>query len=166
MVLEPKEAKGKAAKTALNHPLRILIMNCQSIKNKKADLHTIIDSTKPDIILGNESWLTPDIKNWEIFPESFDAVRKDRASDAHGGVFIAYKRDLLCTETPELDTNCEIVWCKLNIIGCRTLYLGSFYRPLTRLIMIILRSLTHPYLGLSYIETLMFWLEEISIAVI
>ena len=104
-------------------------MNCQSIKNKKAELHTIIDSAKPDIILGNESWLTPEIKNSEIFPDSFDAVRKDRASDAHGGVFIAFKRDLLCTETPELDTNCEIVWCKLNIIGCRTLYLGSFYRP-------------------------------------
>ena len=98
-------------------------------KKKKAELHTIIDSAKPDIILGNESWLTPDIKNSEIFPESFDAVRKDRASDAHGGVFIAFKRDLLCTETPELDTNCEIVWCKMNIIGCRTLYLGSFYRP-------------------------------------
>ena len=78
---------------------------------------------------GNESWLTPDIKNSEIFPDSFDAVRKDRASDAHGGVFIAFKCNLLCTETPELDTNCEIVWCKLNIIGCRTLYLGSFYRP-------------------------------------
>ena len=28
-----------------------------------------------------------------------------------------------------MDTNCEIVWCKLNIIGCRTLYLDSFYRP-------------------------------------
>ena len=123
------EAKGKATKAALNHPLRILVMNCQSIKNKKAELHTIIDSAKPDIILGNESWLTPDIKNSEIFPESFDAVRKDRASDAHGGVFIAFKRDLLCTETPELDTNCKIVWCKMNIIGCRTLYLGSFYRP-------------------------------------
>ena len=25
--------------------------------------------------------------------------------------------------------NCEKVWCKMNIIGCRTLYLGSFYRP-------------------------------------
>ena len=36
---------------------------------------------------------------------------------------------MLCTETPELDTNCEIVWCKMNIIGCRTLYLGSVYRP-------------------------------------
>ena len=123
------EAKGKATKAALNHPLRILVMNCQSIRNKKAELHTIIGSAKPDIILGNESWLTPDIKSSEIFPESFDAVRKDRASDAHGGVFIAFKCDLLCTATPELDTNCEIVWCKMNIIGCRTLYLGSFYRP-------------------------------------
>ena len=129
IVQEPNEAKGKAAKAALNHPLRILIMNCQSIKNKKAKLNTIIDSAKPDIILGNETWLTPEIKNSEIFPDSFDAVRKDRASDAHGGVFIAFKSDLLCTETLELDINCEIVWCKLNIIGCRTLYLGSFYRP-------------------------------------
>ena len=48
-------------------------MNCQSIKNKKAELHTIIDSAKPGIILGNESWLTPEIKNSEIFPDSFDA---------------------------------------------------------------------------------------------
>ena len=104
-------------------------MNCQSIKNEKAERHTIIVSAKPDIILGNESWLTPEIKNSEIFPDSFDAVRKDRACDAHGGVFIAFKGDLLCTETPELDTNCEIVWCKKNIIGCRILYLGSFYRP-------------------------------------
>ena len=36
------------------------------------------------------------------------------------------------TETPELDTECEIACCKLNIIGCRTLYLGSFYRPPNR----------------------------------
>ena len=68
--------------------------------------------------------LTPDVKNSEIFPDCFDAVRKDRPSDAHGDVFIAFMRDqglpwrdLLCTETPELDTNCEKVWCKLNIIG-------------------------------------------------
>ena len=77
--------------------------------------------------MGNESWLTPEIKNSEIFPDSFDAIRKDRVGDAHGGVFIAFRRDLL--ESPELDTDCEIIWCKLNIIGCRTLYLGSFYRP-------------------------------------
>ena len=76
------EAKSKTNKA------RILIMNCQSIKNKKAEIHTVIESAKPDIILGNESWLTPDIRNSEIFPESFDAIRKDRASDAHGGVLL------------------------------------------------------------------------------
>ena len=128
-IVQTKEAKPRTKRAVLNHPLRILIMNCQSIKNKKAEIHTVIESAKPDIILGNESWLTPDIKNSEIFPDSFDAIRKDRASDAHGGVFIAFRRDLLCTEAPELDTKCEIIWCKLNIIGCRTLYLGSFYRP-------------------------------------
>ena len=129
---QSKEAKPKTNKAVLKHPFRILIMNCQSVKNKKAELHTIIDSAKPDIILGNESWLTPDIKNSEIFPDAFDAIRKDRVGDAHGDVFIAFRRDLLCTETPKLDTECEIVWCKLNIIGCRTLYRGSFYRPPNR----------------------------------
>ena len=74
------------------------------IKKKKARLNAVIDSAKPDIILGNESWLTSDIKNSEIFPDSFDAVRKDRASVVHGGVFIVFKRDMLCTETLELDT--------------------------------------------------------------
>ena len=70
---EPKEAKGKAAKAALKHPLRILIMNYQSIKNKKAT----IDLAKPDIILGIEFWFTPDIKNLEFLNDSFDAVLKD-----------------------------------------------------------------------------------------
>ena len=125
-----KEAKPKTKKAVLNHPLRILIMNCQSINNKRAELHTVIDSAKQDIILGIESWFTPDIKNSEIFPDSFDAIRKDRVDVSHGGgVFTAFRRDLLCTESPELDANCEIIWCKLNIIRCRTLYLGSFYRP-------------------------------------
>ena len=128
--MQQKEAKTKTKKAVLNHPLRILIMNCQSIKNKKAEIHTVIDSAKPDIILGNESWLTPEVKNSEIFSDSFDAIWKDRAGDSQGGgVFIAYRRDLLCTETPELDAKCEVVWCKLNIIGCRTLYLGSVYCP-------------------------------------
>ena len=80
-------------------------------------------------LFGKESWLTLEIKSSEIFPESIDAIRKYRVGDAHGGVFIALRRDLLCTETPELDTDFEIISCKLNIIDCRTLYLGSLYRP-------------------------------------
>ena len=44
----PKTAK----KAVLNHLLWILIMVCQSIKNKKPELQTIVDAAKPDIILG------------------------------------------------------------------------------------------------------------------
>ena len=53
-------------KAVLNHPLRILIMNCQLIKNKKPELQTIVDTAKPYIFLGCESWLSPDITNPEI----------------------------------------------------------------------------------------------------
>ena len=136
------EAKGKATKAVLNHPLRILAMNCQSIKNKKANFIQL--STRQ-----NQT-------------SSFDAVRDAKASDAHGGVFTAFKRDLLCRETQELDTNCEIVRCKTNIFGC-----SSFYRPPDkRSIMITLRSLNHLYLGLWITEMHIFWLEDILIAMI
>ena len=83
-------------------------MNCQPIKDKKTELHRIIDSGKPGIILRNESWLKKNLisKTWKFLSDSFDAVPKDRVSDAHGVVFIIFKRDLLCTETHELDTNC------------------------------------------------------------
>ena len=74
---------------------------------------------KSHIILGCEFWLFPDIANSEIFPEGFDAVRKDRVDDAHRGVFVCFKKDLICTEVPELETNCELVWVKRQIVGCK-----------------------------------------------
>ena len=91
IVQQPREAKYRTKKVVLNHPHRILIMSCQSVKNKRAELHNIIDSAKPDIILGNESWLIPDIKTSEIFLNALEAIRKDRVGDAHGDVFVAFK---------------------------------------------------------------------------
>ena len=78
--------------------------------------------------LGEWVLVNPWYQKLRNFPRVF-WCSSDWASDVRGGVFITFKRDLLCTATPELDTNCEIVWCKMNINGCRTLYLGSFYRP-------------------------------------
>ena len=76
-----------------------------SIKNKVADTTAIVDQYKPDIILGNESWLYPDIKSSEIFPDNYNIYRKDRISDNHGGVFHAVKKDIKVTHRDDLNAN-------------------------------------------------------------
>lgn len=55
-------------------------MNCQSIKNKRCELQATTEYIKPDIIIGNDSWLAPEYTNSEIFTEGFNSMvyRKDR----------------------------------------------------------------------------------------
>ena len=59
-------------------PLRLLNVNCQSIVNKREELDHLLYSTKTDIIVGTESWLTPDIKHIDVFPPDFTVYRRDR----------------------------------------------------------------------------------------
>jgi hypothetical protein len=46
--------------------LRILVVNCQSIKNKKEELENLVETSKPNIMIGTESWLSNDIQSTEI----------------------------------------------------------------------------------------------------
>jgi hypothetical protein len=38
----------------------------------------MIDSTRPDIIFGTETWLSPNIRDIEVFPEESKVFRNDR----------------------------------------------------------------------------------------
>jgi hypothetical protein len=49
--------------------------------------------------------------------------------DHHGGVFIAAKKDLIMDRELDLETDCEILWCKFDIRGSKTLHVGAYYRP-------------------------------------
>jgi hypothetical protein len=111
--------------------LRVLVINCQSIKNKKYDLENLTESTKPDIIIGNESWLHKDIQSTEVFPSGYIPYRNDRKTDAHGGVFILVSEKYLSSEPSELksEETSEQLWIKLQIKGSPDLYIGSFYKP-------------------------------------
>ena len=50
--------------------LKLLNINFQSIVNKFPDFHCLVDTEKSDII-GTESWLTAEINDNEVFPQSY-----------------------------------------------------------------------------------------------
>ena len=79
-------------------------------------------------MLGSETWLNNGVENKEIFPDKYTVFRKDR-DDSHGGVLIALKNDLVCVQLPDLDSNCEVIWAQVQLVGSKILTVGSFYRP-------------------------------------
>ena len=112
-------------------PLRILIINCQSIKTtrKKGSLENMVTATNANIIIGNESWLDSTINSNEVFPNGFKVFRKDRNKQG-GGVFILIADNLECDEVTTLtSTTAEMIWTKIKITGAKDLYIGSFYKP-------------------------------------
>ena len=106
-------------------------MNVQGIKgkSKQAELKLFCEIQNPDILFGTESHLDENYLNNEVFPEDYSIIRRDRNKNG-GGVFIAFKNDLLITEICEITNHSnEIILAKLQNKGSPPLYLGVFYRP-------------------------------------
>ena len=113
----------------VNLPLRVLNINFQSIKRKQHIVNNIIESSKPDIVIGTETWLKPNINNNEVFPENYNIYRKDWIDQEGGGVLLAIKKDLISDEVNDMhvDEKSEMIWVKIEIVGSKTLYVSSFY---------------------------------------
>ena len=100
--------------------LRIMNINCRSVKENKSELKVAEDYMKSDIICGMESWLkgykpgkTPTndaIKTSEIFPDNDNLFRDDRGT-LGGGVFIAVQNNIPAIECVDFITGCEIELC-------------------------------------------------------
>jgi hypothetical protein len=118
--------------------LRILSVNCRSIKDKTSEFSAAVTYITPDIINGTESWLkgekhgenpTKDaIKSSEVFPKGFTGYRNDRGT-LGGGVFILVRNEIISVEQPDLVTNWEIIWVEIQLKGKKKLLIGSFYMP-------------------------------------
>ena len=96
-------------KNRIQRPLKIVNINFQSIKKKKPELDILLDTTKPDVIIGTETWLDPTI-SYEYFPQDqYTVYRTDRPPNkqgqSHGGVLIAVTNEFLSNEAKELKTN-------------------------------------------------------------
>ena len=44
-------------------------------------------------------------------------------------MFVAVSNEYVSSTEYSLDTECEILWCKISIVGSKPLYIASFYRP-------------------------------------
>ena len=129
----PLRSNDQQNKCPSNAPqkLKILNVNFQSVVNKVADIYCLVETESPDVIIGTESWLSPDIKDSEIFPQGYTPYRADRTTKTtrSGGVFVLDVDTLICSEQPQLRSECEITWVKLEVVGTQPLYLAAFYKP-------------------------------------
>ena len=89
----------------------------------------MVDSINPDIIVGVETKIDSSIYMGEILLKQYleNVVRVDRKRG--GGVIIAAKDDYICSEVAELHTKCEIAWMRLEIVGCKPIYICGYYKP-------------------------------------
>ena len=52
--------------------ISMIIMNCQSIVPKKAEVGCIVDSIKPDVLIATETWLSTSISLSEFFTPGYN----------------------------------------------------------------------------------------------
>lgn len=116
-------------RNSAHRPLRFLNINLRSAPSKVPMIASLIESSRPDVIICTETWLDGDIRDAEIFPSNYKVFRRDR-SRHRGGVAIAVTEELNCTEEPELFLDdCEILWIKLKLKKSRSLLICTYYRP-------------------------------------
>ena len=85
----------------------------------------MIESVKPDVIVGTESWLKPDITSSEEFP--LEVICKDRTNRKGGGMFIMARCEFTLVREEELETDCELICERLTIYGRKPLHIRTYY---------------------------------------
>ena len=120
---KPKRTSNPKQGTHKHVPkLKISVINFCGIRSKIASLQAFLENNKPDIIIGTETHLSPDISNCELFPASYKIIRKDR--NPHGGGV------LIATKSSNMDSDCEIIWLELHgLQGTQSDFIVSFYHP-------------------------------------
>ena len=104
--------------------LRIVAINFESVCAKKEEFWCLIDAAKPDVIIGSEMWLKPNISDSEISPPGYHVYRKDRA-DGYGGAPLGISTS---HNSNKIETEGEFVAAK--VLGSKhAIIFAAAYRP-------------------------------------
>ena len=111
--------------------MKILNINCQSIINKRSEFQSVLDLEKPDLVIGTESWLNTDhldseicFAHWNTLP--FGVI--EPVAPRGGGGFILVKDTLVASRQKTLETDCEVIWVKIEAAQSKSVYLAAYYR--------------------------------------
>ncbi|CAH1247588.1 Hypp7951 [Branchiostoma lanceolatum] len=111
-------------------PVRTCVVNFRSIRNKVPELHAFCEAVQPDIVVGTETWLDSSVGSCEVFPDTYNVFRRDRAGRG-GGVLVAVKNNIIATHHPEPDCPCELTWVQVQLANSKSIFIGAYYRPPT-----------------------------------
>ena len=67
-----------------------------------------------DLVAVTETWLDSTICDGEIFPSSYQVIRKDRSRNG-GGILLACNDHLNVKRCFEYETECKVLWCEVVI---------------------------------------------------
>ena len=102
---------------------------------KLYELHGHIFTTKPDVIILNETWLKKSILDTQVLPQNYKIRRVDMTVKTHTwdpshGVLIAHRTDIdvESTEVGVIKVQAEILTIILKLPSGKRLSLSTFYR--------------------------------------
>ena len=82
-----------------------LVVNFQSIRNKKIELALLLSEYDIDIVLGSETHLKENISDNEIMHPAYTCYRRD--NDGYGGAIIIVKKTLIVEEMHKIMSICS-----------------------------------------------------------
>ena len=108
---------------------RTILLNANSIFGKSAELHHLLDYTKADAVLINESKLDSEISTPEVIPDNlgYTVYRKDR--NRHGGGVMILIKNCYSSQIVDIKSDAELLWIEVQLKNQRKLLLSTFYRP-------------------------------------
>ena len=95
--------------------IKCVCLNVRSIINKKTELNSMVDDTKPHIIGITESLANSDITDAELGLEGYVMFTKDRMGRSGGGVLLYIKETIPAYQVQlQEEADCkEALWCNL-----------------------------------------------------
>ena len=128
-----QESSGFSFTSSSVNNLRVIVVNANGIKGKRAEIAELLNSVKPDAAIFVETKLPKPptkMKASEFFPKNYEVdIHRPRTKDG-GGVLIARKKGIVADEVVlKASSTGEVVCARIKLAKTAPMYIVAYYRP-------------------------------------